>query len=59
MLGQFPGNNTRTFSISEYCYLEIDKFPGNNTWKLYPEVALKKFYFREYLGENKNIFENI
>jgi len=31
-------------TFSEYCY---------------PEVALKKYYFREYLGENENIFENI
>ena len=34
----------RNCTISGYCY---------------PEVALKKYYFREYLGENENIFENI
>jgi len=35
--------------------------PGNCTISgyCYPEVALKKYYFREYLSENKNIFENI
>ena len=35
--------------------------PGNCTISgyCYPEVALKKYYFREYLGENENIFENI
>ena len=35
--------------------------PGNCTisWYCYPEVALKKYYFHEYLGENENIFENI
>ena len=48
---QLSGNNTLKFSISEYCYSEIEKFPGNNT--------RKKYYFLEYPGENKNIFENI
>ena len=24
-----------------------------------PEIAMKKTYFREYLRENENIFENI
>ena len=63
MLGQFLGNNTRKFSISDDCYSEIEKFPGYNTRKLfnfrvgivaqsYPEVALKKLCFREYLREN-------
>ena len=67
MLGQFPGYNTRTFSIAEYCYLEIEKFPDYNTWKLYNlfpgivtrKLLWKKYYFREYLRKNENIFENI
>ncbi len=35
--------------------------PGNCTISryCYPKVALKKYYFREYLGENQNIFEDI
>ena len=65
MLGHFPGNNTRTFLISEYFYTEIEKFPGYNSRKLFNFQVLstgscfKKYYFCEYLRENKNIFENI
>jgi hypothetical protein len=35
--------------------------PGNCTISgyCYPEVALEKYYFREYLGEGGDIFENI
>ena len=37
-----PLSGSGNCTISGYCYLE---------------VALKKYYFREYLGENENIFE--
>jgi len=39
---------------SRYHYLEDKKSPGSGT-----KNSLKKTFIREYLRENKNIFENI
>ena len=47
MLGQFPGNNTWIFSISEYCYSEIDKFPAKTKIfsKIFKGVNLGSRYY--------------